>query len=124
MTTQHSHTSCITTRNIVGVVGCIQFNFFIRHWVVVIIIIQRTYIGLTTTTIDILDGHSLAFNLHKQTFRTGHTSFVTTTIEVADDTLLQVPLRTDGHVGLIVATKDTGKVEGITGQVALRCGDI
>ena len=76
--------------------------------------IERTHICLTTTTEDIINHHSLAFNLHEQTFLTGHTAFVTTTIEITDRASLQVPSGTNSHISLVVTTKQTAYLIFIT----------
>ena len=71
----------------------------------------------TTAAIDILDNqvldvlHRVRCDFQQQTLRTRHTTLVTAGVEVADDALLQIPCRTDGHLGLVVAAKDTGVVE-------------
>ena len=111
---QYSYTGCITTRNIIGVVSGIQLDISIRHGAIVIIIIQRTYISLTAPTINIVNLHSCALYLQEQTFRTGHTPLVTTTIQVTYFTPQQIPSGTDGHIGHVIATKQTTYLEGIT----------
>ena len=40
-------------------------------------------------------------------------------IEVAYNTLLEVPSRTDGHLGLVVTTEDTGMVEFEASDISL-----
>ena len=85
--------------------------------------IERTHICLTTTTEDVINHHSLAFNLHKKTFLTGHTPLITTTIEVTNRTSLQIPTRTDSHICLVVATEKTSNLEFITTGVGEGCVD-
>ena len=117
MTSQYSDTCSITCRNVVRVILRVQCYIVIRNWRSIVVVVQRLHIGLATTAIDVIDHHSCTFNLHKQTFRTGHTSLVTTTIEVADLTLLQIPSRTNSHISLVVSTKETTYLVGITAGV-------
>ena len=105
MTSQHSDTSSVAGRNVVRVIRRVQCHFVIWHRCRVVVVIQRLHICLTTTAIDIVNDHSFTFNLHEQTFRTGHTSLITTAIEVTDSALLQIPSRTDSHICLIITAK-------------------
>ena len=43
---------------------------------------------------------------------TGHTSLVTTAVEIPHHTAQQVPLRLNGHIYLVIATKEVSKLEG------------
>ena len=80
----------------------------------------RTDIGHTAAAIEIVDNDlGLFLDIQEQALRTGHRTLVTTAIEVTDDTILQIPYRADFHFSLVVAAKDTGEVESITGEVAL-----
>ena len=88
MTCQHSYTSRIASRNVVWVIRRVQCNLVIRNWRLVVVVIQRFYVRLTTTTKDVINHHSCTFNLKQQTFWTCHTSLITTTIEVTYLTFL------------------------------------
>ena len=109
-TSQHSDTCSVTCRNVVRVILRVKCYLRIRHRCGIVVVIERLHVSFTTTAIDVIDHHSCTFNLHKQTFRTGHTSLVTATIEVADPTLLQVPSGTDSHIRLVVSAKETSNL--------------
>ena len=47
----------------------------------------------------------------------GHSALITTTIEIADQTTLQIPLRTDGHRSLVVSTEETANLESVAAGV-------
>ena len=83
------------------------------------IIFIRVHIGHTTTTIDIVDVHTITVDNQQDALIVCHRTSISATVEVTDRTVLQVPRRTDGHWRLVVAAKDTGKVEGIAGQITL-----
>ena len=117
MTRQYSDTSSVASGNVVRIICIVQFYFGVRHRIVIVVVIQRLHIRLTTTAKDVIDRHASTFYFQQQTFWTGHTSLITTTIEVADPTFLQIPSRTDGHVSLIVTTKQSTNLVGITAGV-------
>ena len=80
--------------------------------------IKGSDIGLTATTIDIVSLQlRVCTNLEQQTIGTGHSTFVTTAIDVTDFTFLQVPCRTDSHIGLVVTTKETTYLILATGRM-------
>ena len=80
--------------------------------------IKGSDIGLTATTIDIVSLQLRVFtNLEQQTIGTGHSTFVTTAIDVTDFTFLQVPCRTNSHIGLVVTTKETTYLILTTGRM-------
>ena len=60
----------------------------------------------------------------QQTFFANHVALVTATVEVTDDTPLQVPLWPDRHLRSVVAAVHTGVVEFIAGEVALKGGEL
>ena len=78
---------------------------------------------LTTTAIDIVDKQICTIcriNLQQQTFLVSHRAFITTAIEVVYLTLLQMPSGTDGHLGLVVTTKDTRELESGSGSIVAK----
>ena len=80
----------------------------------------RTNIGHSATAIEILNVYLRGrANSQEKSLWTRHCTLVTTAVEVADDTGLQVPYRTNLHLSLVVAAKDTSEVVGITGQDTL-----
>ena len=117
MTCQHSDTGCITRRNVVRVIRRIQCHLIVWNLTVVITIVKWFYVCLTTTAINVINHHSCTFNLHEQSFRTGHTALITTSIEVADLTLLQVPSRTDSHISLVVTAEETTYLVFVTAGI-------
>ena len=116
-TSQHSDTCSVTCRNVVRVILGVKCYLRIRHRCSIVVVIERLHVSFTTTAIDVIDHHSCTFNLHKQTFRTGHTSLVTATIEVADSSFLQIPSGTDSHIRLVVSAKETSYLVGITAWI-------
>ena len=117
MTCHHSDTSGIACRNVVRVILSRQLHLAVWHWRSIVVVVQRLHVSLTTTAIDVFNHHSFTFNLHEQTLRAGHTSLVTTTIEVTDFTLLQVPTGTDSHISLVVTAKEASYLVGITARI-------
>ena len=117
MTCHHSDTSGIACRNVVRVILSRQLHLAVWHRCGIVVVVQWLHVSLTTTAIDAFNHHSFTFNLHEQTLRAGHTSLVTTTIEVTDFTLLQVPARTDSHISLVVTAKEASYLVGITARI-------
>ena len=115
ITCQHSDTSCIASGNFTRIIIGIQLDVSISDRSA--ISIKRTHIRLATTAIDVINLHSLAFDLQEQTLWSGHTSLIATTIEVADLTFLQIPSRTDGHISLVITAKQTSYLESITAGI-------
>ena len=107
LTSQHPDTGGIASRDLVGVVSGIQLDgrtcdgHTVSH---------GTYVGLTATTIDIIDHHAGTFYLQEQTFRTGHAPLVTATIEVTNTPSLQVPSGSDLHLRLVVTSKQASNL--------------
>ena len=114
MTSQHSDTCSITCRNFVRVILLVQCYIVIRNWRSIVVVIQRFHVCLSTTAKNVIDCHAHTFNLQQQTFWAGHTTLITTTIEVTNRTSLQIPSRTDSHICLVVTTKEATNLEGIT----------
>ena len=82
----------------------------------------RVHIGYTASAKYILNLQGIGLNRidrQENTTFIGHCTLVTTAVDVTYSTCLQVPFRTDGHRGLVIATKHTGKIECIAGQVTL-----
>ena len=102
LTSQHPDTGGIASRDLVGVVSGIQLDGRTSDGHTVS---HGTYVGLTATTIDIIDHHAGTFYLQEQTFRTGHAPLVTATIEVTNAPSLQVPSGSDLHLRLVVTSK-------------------
>jgi len=73
------------------------------------------YVCLSTATIDIVD-HDIRFlwDLQQKSNRTGHRTCITSTVEIIDIALIQVPLRTDTHLCLVVTAEDTREMVGIS----------
>ena len=112
ITAADNHTCRIAYREVITLEGLRRLSIDSIH--------LRTDIGHTAAAIEIVDDNPGVFlDIQEQTLRTGHLTLVTTAVEVTDDAVLQVPYRADGHFSLVVAAKDTGEVEGITGEVAL-----
>ena len=114
MTSQHSDTSSIAGRNVIRVIRGIKCHLIIRNGGFVVVVIQRFHVCLSTTAKNVIDCHAHTFNLQQQTFWAGHTTLITTTIEVTNRTSLQIPSGTDSHISLVVATKEATNLEGIT----------
>ena len=110
VTRQHSDTSSITAWDFGRI--WIQLDVIVGNGVTVCI--QRKHIRLATTAKNIFNRHSCSFYLCEQTFRTGHATLVTTTIEVTDRATLQIPSRTDSHIRLVVTTKESAYLVGVT----------
>ena len=70
------------------------------------------HIGLATATVDIINlDFRVCQYLQKKSISAGHISFVSTTVKVTDLSFSEEPLRTDGHISLIVATENPAKLE-------------
>ena len=111
VTTLNQHTGRIAGRVVSTVDGLCRNGHLVR-----------IHIGHTAAAKNIVDhqilGHDRLY-LQQDTVRTGHGALVTAAVEVTDNTFLQIPYWTDGHRCLVVAAKDTGKVEGKACQIAL-----
>ena len=96
-------------------------DVIIRHGAIIVIIIQRLDVSSAATTIDIVNNHvGTTFHLQEQTFRSSHATLVAATIKHANLSLLQIPSGTDGHIGLVIATKQTTNLESIALRIRVR----
>ena len=101
LTTTHNHTGSKIIReailgNFLHCCRCLSRTAF------------RAHIGLTATAIDIIDVYlGVHTDVKEDTFFRSHASLVATAIEVLDAARLQMPLRSDAHVGLVITAKDT-----------------
>ena len=71
------------------------------------------HIGHSASAKDVLNLQIIGvgrIDMQENTILIGHSSLITTAVKVTDDTLLQVPLRTDSHRGFVVAAKYTREI--------------
>ena len=101
-TATNMHTGCITSRKEHTFDG-----FFINS-------LSWIHVCHTTATIDIIDFQSIRVHRQVDTFLVCHGTAVTTRIQVTYLTAVQVPPGTDIHRSLVVTTKHTRELVGIT----------
>ena len=117
VTAEDSRTGCKTCRNTSRIL--LQLDLCVRH--IIACSIQWTYIGLSATAVDIVDRKCRILRyLQQQTLWAGHTTLVTTAIEVSHLTAQQVPPGLNGHVDFVVTTEEVSYLEGI----AIRIGEL
>ena len=97
---------------------CLEGIAFDRRGCYILSIPHRTDISLTATAIDIVDteGGTLG-NGQQQTVMTGHATLVATGVERSDGTVHQAPGGHDGHLRLVIATKETAYLIFGTGGI-------
>ena len=116
VTAEDSRSRCEACRDASGILILSQLDILIRH--ILAILIQRAHIGLSATTIDIVNSKCRGFrDDQQQTLRTGHTTFVTTAIEVSHLTTQQVPPGLNGHVDLVVTSEEITDLESTTVRI-------
>ena len=75
----------------------------------------RLHVSHTTTAIEVIDDEAgVVLDFKQQALGRGHGATVTTAVEVTHLTSEQVPRRTDGHLCLIVTTKEATNLVGTT----------
>ena len=73
---------------------------------------SRTDVCHTTTAIEVVNkDFGISHYLYQQALGTGHSTLVTSAVEVVHLTRLEVPRRTDVHLSLVIATKDAVELE-------------
>ena len=103
VTTCNEHTGC----QIVGEI--VVANLFVDFLDIFIltsygILSHGTNISHTAAAVEIVNHKSRELrDFQENTLFVNHTTTVTTTVQVADHTVLQVPGGTDGHIGLVIA---------------------
>ena len=102
ITTTNMHTGCITSRTEHTFDG-----FFIDS-------LSWIHVCHTAAAIDIIDYQSIRVHRQVDTFLVCHRTTVTTRIQVTYLSAVQVPPGTDIHRSLVVTTKHTRELVGIT----------
>ena len=106
MSTIYQHTSRQFTGEII--------TFQVRTWYI-FAVYRRLHVCHTATAIEVIDDKGgVIFDFKEQAFWRCHVTTVTTAVEVTHLTSEQVPCRTDGHLSLVVTTKETAYLECAT----------